>query len=237
MTSDPRKPPHKIPGEPDPGSDDAPPPRGPVRARAKGRLPTGAGPSVRNAAVDDSCYLTGQFLIAMPTMGDPNFERTLIYLCHHAAEGAMGLVVNKPMSDLKFVDILSQLDIERTAPCDRILVHRGGPVDRARGFVLHTADYDRQGTMKVDGDIALSATTEILRAIASGTGPRRSLMALGYAGWGGGQLDAEIKQNAWLSVPADDDILFSPDVGTKWERALAKLGVSAAVLSSTAGRA
>lgn len=182
-------------------------------------------------------YLTGQFLIAMPTMDDPNFQRTLIYVCHHAEEGAMGLIVNKPLTDLKFVDILSQLDIEQTAPCDRIIVHRGGPVDRARGFVLHTADYDRQGTLKVNGDIALSATTEILRAIASGAGPKRSLMALGYAGWGEGQLDYEIKQNAWLSVPADDDILFSPDVDTKWERALAKLGVSAALLSGTAGHA
>ncbi|MCB2108666.1 MAG: YqgE/AlgH family protein [Rhodobacteraceae bacterium] len=184
-----------------------------------------------------SDYLTGQFLVAMPAMGDPQFERTVIYLCHHAAEGAMGLIVNKPLTDLKFPDVLEQLKIEPTEPCDRILVHRGGPVDRARGFVLHSTDYDNQGTLKVNDAVALSATTEILRAIANGQGPRHSLMALGYSGWGEGQLDNEIKQNAWLNVPADEDLLFSIDVDKKWERALGKLGISPALLSGTAGHA
>jgi putative transcriptional regulator len=184
-----------------------------------------------------SGYLVGQFLVAMPTMGDPRFERTVIYMCAHSAEGAMGLIVNKPIRDLKLPDILSQLGIETTAPCERIHIHRGGPVETARGFVLHSADYEREGTLKVNSEICLSATTEILRAIAAGDGPQRSLMALGYSGWGRGQLDEEIKQNAWLNVPADEELLFSDDFEHKWERALAKIGVSAALLSGSAGRA
>jgi putative transcriptional regulator len=182
-------------------------------------------------------YLVGQFLAAMPAMADPRFERTVIYMCAHSAEGAMGLIINKPMKDLKVPDILSQLGITISGKCDLIHVHRGGPVETARGFVLHSADYDREGTLKVNSEICLSATTEILRAIASGQGPRRSLMALGYAGWGQGQLDGEIKQNAWLSVPADEDLLFSPESELKWERVLAKIGVSPHLLSGTAGHA
>lgn len=182
-------------------------------------------------------YLVGQFLVAMPTMGDPRFDRTVIYMCAHSADGAMGLVVNKPLKDIKLAEILVQLGIEPKIPCEKILVHRGGPVDAARGFVLHSADYEREGTLKVNSDICLSATTDILRAIASGEGPNRSLMALGYAGWGKGQLDEEIKQNAWLSVPADPDLLFSDDIDNKWSKVLAKIGVSPALLSGAAGHA
>jgi putative transcriptional regulator len=173
----------------------------------------------------------------MPGMADPRFENTVIYMCHHASDGAMGLIVNRSLEDIAFSDILGQLDIKAGRSCDHIRVHRGGPVETSRGFVLHTADYKREGTLIVSDAIALSATTEVLRAIAYGEGPSRSLMALGYAGWGEGQLDEEIKHNAWLSVPADLDLLFSPDLGGKWTGALGKLGINPAMLSASAGHA
>lgn len=186
-----------------------------------------------------SGYLTGQFLVAMPSMTDPRFERSVIYMCAHSPEEAMGLIVNKPVDDLCFADILKQLDIKpHSAASSEIYVHRGGPVGARRGFVLHSTDYYQEdGTMKVSGDIALSATTEILRAIAEGNGPDHYFMALGYAGWGAGQLDEEIKNNAWLSVPADAGILFSPDCEKKWDAALASLGISPHMLSGQSGRA
>lgn len=184
-----------------------------------------------------SGYLVGQFLAAMPAMTDPRFERSVIYICAHSAEGAMGLIVNKPMKDIQLPEILGQLGIETKTSCEKIQIHRGGPVETARGFVLHSADYEREGTLKVNSEICLSATTEILRAIASGEGPERSLMALGYSGWGGGQLDEEIKQNAWLNIPADEQLLFSEDFDQKWQRALAKIGVSPHLLSGVAGHA
>ena len=181
--------------------------------------------------------MVGQFLAAMPAMSDPRFERSVIYICAHSAEGAMGLIVNKPLKDIKLPEILGQLGIETKNACENIHIHRGGPVETARGFVLHSADYERDGTLKVNSEICLSATTDILRAIASGEGPQRSLMALGYSGWGSGQLDDEIKQNAWLNIPGDDELLFSEDFEKKWERALAKIGVSPALLSGVAGHA
>ena len=184
-----------------------------------------------------SGYLVGQFLAAMPAMTDPRFERSVIYICAHSAEGAMGLVVNKPMKDIQLPEILGQLGIETKTGCEKIQIHRGGPVETARGFVLHSSDYEREGTLKVNSEICLSATTEILRAIASGEGPERSLMALGYSGWGGGQLDEEIKQNAWLNIPGDEQLLFSEDFDAKWQRALAKIGVSPHLLSGVAGHA
>ncbi|TAL00719.1 MAG: YqgE/AlgH family protein [Rhodospirillaceae bacterium] len=194
-------------------------------------------PMSTGTSILSSSYLVGQFLVSMPAMADPRFENTVIYMCHHASDGAMGLVVNRCIEDLAFRDILAQLDIKPGRSCDDIRVHRGGPVETSRGFVLHTTDYKREGTLVVSSDIALSATTEVLRAIAGGEGPSRSLMALGYAGWGEGQLDEEIKQNAWLSVPADLDLLFADDLGSKWVRALGKLGINPAMLSASAGHA
>jgi putative transcriptional regulator len=184
----------------------------------------------------ESGYLTGQFLVAMPGMADPRFHRAVIYMCAHTPENAMGLVVNKPMQDLRFVDILENLNITpRSSNCTAIHVHRGGPVERQRGFVLHSSEYQRDGTLVLNERIALSATTEILKAIAEGSGPRQNLMALGYSGWGPGQLDDEIKRNAWLSVPADADLLFSGNFGCKWEQAMAKLGIAPHLLSHEAG--
>ena len=184
-----------------------------------------------------SPYLASQLLVSMPGMADPRFENAVIYMCHHADDGAMGLIINRSIKDIAFSDVLSQLDIDTGQNCDHIRVHRGGPVETSRGFVLHTADYRREGTLIVNDGIALSATTEILRAIAAGDGPLQSLTALGYAGWGKGQLDEEIKHNTWLSVPADNELLFGEDLGSKWAQALGKLGINPAMLSATAGRA
>lgn len=182
-------------------------------------------------------YLTGQLLIAMPTMADPRFARTVIYLCAHNADGAMGLVINKPMPSLSFGDLLEQLDIQIPLPTEETQVLLGGPVEGGRGFVLHTTDFVRDGTMIVDEAVAMTATVDILKAIASGEGPRNHLLALGYAGWGPGQLDSEIQANGWLSAPADEKILFDTDLSTKWERAIAKLGIAPHMLSGDAGHA
>ncbi len=184
-------------------------------------------------------YLTGQLLVAMPGMTDPRFDRAVIYMCVHSLdEGAMGLIVNKPLPDVRFGDILHNLNIKPLSnSCTSVQVHRGGPVQTQLGFILHSGDYQRDGTLAVSSEICLSTTTEILKAIAEGTGPQKNLMALGYAGWDSRQLDDEIKRNAWLNVPADADLLFSTDYDSKWDKAIAKLGISAHQLSSTAGHA
>lgn len=182
-------------------------------------------------------YLTGQMLIAMPGMQDPRFVKTVIYLCAHNAEGAMGLVVNRLIESLTFPDLLAQLGIESVGIGDQIKIHFGGPVESSRGFVLHTADYLRDATLQVDESVALTATIDILKAIATGGGPRQSLLALGYAGWGPGQLDNEIKANGWLHVPADDRLLFGADMDAKWEQAMGKIGIDPRMLSEEAGHA
>lgn len=185
-----------------------------------------------------SGYLERQLLIAMPSMGDPRFSRTVIYMCSHNAEGAMGLVINKPYPGLTFPNLLTQLGIESTAEND-ITVRLGGPVETGRGFVLHSTDYMRQGSVKIDESIGigLTATLDVLRAIATGTGPQHSLFALGYAGWGAGQLDTEIQENAWLAVPADFGLVFESDLDSLWDRAVRKIGIDVAKLSSVSGHA
>jgi putative transcriptional regulator len=181
--------------------------------------------------------LTGSLLVAMPSMTDERFERTVIFVCAHSEDGAMGLVVNKLMDDLTLPALLRQLKIEPGAAQDDEPIHYGGPVESSRGFVLHTADYVQESTMVITDNVALTATIEVLRAIARGEGPARKVMALGYAGWSAGQLDSEIQANGWLSVPADEELLFGADHAHKWERALAKLGVTPALLSGEAGHA
>jgi len=187
-------------------------------------------------SMEDS-YLVGQLLVAMPGMQDTRFAKTVIYMCAHNAEGAMGLVVNRLLDALSFPDLLEQLDIDTSSTMDDVEVHFGGPVETGRGFVLHSPDYLQEGTMVVADGVALTATVEILRAIASGNGPQRHLLALGYAGWGPGQLDSEIKANGWLNVGADDGLVFDPDLNTKWDRAMAKLGIDPSMLSEAAGHA
>jgi putative transcriptional regulator len=189
------------------------------------------------AARGKSGYLDGQLLIAMPTMGDPRFQKTVIYVCAHSARGAMGLVVNKAIDQISFPDLLQQLKIDADSPSEHIRVHFGGPVETGRGFVLHTADYRQEATLVVGEDVALTATVDILKAIAGGKGPRRSLLALGYAGWGPGQLDQEIQANGWLTAEADVELVFDANLDVKWPKAVAKLGIDLSHLSSEAGHA
>lgn len=190
-----------------------------------------------DATQSHSGYLTGQFLIAMPAMSDPRFQRTVIYVCVHNAEGAMGLVVNRLVESLTFDELLEQLDIPSPRAEDAIRVHFGGPVESGRGFVLHSTEYHNDGTVVMDNGIGLTATVDILRDIADGEGPRDTLLALGYAGWGPGQLDAEIQENAWLTVPAEADLLFNAALDQKWDRAVSMLGFDPNLLSSVSGRA
>lgn len=179
----------------------------------------------------------GQLLIAVPHMEDPRFRHSVVYLCSHSRSGAVGLVVNKLINDMPFADLLEQLDIERSERANGIRVHFGGPVEPGRGFVLHTTDYTIEGTTEVAGGMALTATTDILRDMALGVGPAHSLLALGYSGWGPGQLDREIQDNGWLVVPPDHALLFDADIDSKWQRAYAKLGVEPGALSQAIGRA
>jgi putative transcriptional regulator len=186
--------------------------------------------------------LTGQLLVAMPQMQDPRFARSVVYLCAHSGEaGAMGLVVNKTIDALTIDELYSHLKIEpgrqRTMANRPLPVHFGGPVDPGRGFVLHSVDYREEATLGIGDEFAMTATLDILRAMGKGEGPRQSLLALGYAGWAPGQLDAEIHANGWLSVAADADIVFDEADDSKWQRALAKLGVSPEMLSTDAGHA
>ena len=188
-------------------------------------------------------YLDGQFLVAMPGMKDDRFARSVIYLCAHSEEGAMGLIINQ-VQDLRFPDLLVQLGILeeceaiKMPPQTRdIVVRHGGPVDRSRGFVLHTGDYVVDSSMPVDGEVCLTATVDILRAMSTGSGPHRALMALGYAGWGAGQLEGEIAENGWLTCPASADMLFDGDIDSKYDRILAQIGVNLVHFSETAGHA
>jgi putative transcriptional regulator len=190
-------------------------------------------------------FLDGQLLIAMPSMADKRFARAVVYICAHSGDGAMGIVINKLANEVNFRDLLVQLDIvqaqnEPDLPggVDNIRVHRGGPVETGRGFVLHSADFFiENATLAIDDGICLTATLEILRAISDGRGPDRALLALGYAGWAPGQLEFEIQANGWLHSQADRSILFDPDIDSKYDRALAKIGIEPAMLSTDAGHA
>lgn len=184
-----------------------------------------------------SGYLTGQLLVAMPAMQDPRFERSVIYMCIHNADGAMGLIVNRALESLTFRDLLSQLELDVADLSADIAVQYGGPVETGRGFVLHTLEYEQDGTIVVDNKVGLTATIEVLRDIAVDQGPKRAILALGYAGWGPGQLDSEIQQNAWLNVAADDAIMFDTEISSRWERAIAKIGVDLSLLSGDHGHA
>lgn len=190
-----------------------------------------------------SGFLDDQFLIAMPGMKDERFARSVIYICAHSEEGAMGLIINQAQQ-LLFPDLLVQLGIvdERQAirlpaRARDLVVRHGGPVDRSRGFVLHSDDYMVESSMPVSDDVCLTATVDILRVISSGKGPRHALMALGYSGWGAGQLEHEIAENGWLTCPANLELLFDPDIERKYDRILASIGVDPAHLSMDAGHA
>ena len=184
-----------------------------------------------------SGYLAGQLLIAMPQMQDSRFQKSVLYLCVHTERGAMGLVINKVLDSLTVPELMAHLDVPTEQPLKPEKVHFGGPVETTRGFVLHSNDYVDDGTQLVGDGLALTATLDILRAIGRGEGPRQILLALGYAGWGPGQLDAEIQANSWLHAPADNSIVFEIDNDAKWERAVSRIGIDARMLSSEAGHA
>ena len=187
--------------------------------------------------------LEGHVLIAMPNMPDPKFEQAVVFLCAHSKDGAMGLVLNKLVSNITFLDLLSQLRIRSNAKAvPGMPIQFGGPVETGRGFVLHTPDYSAgESTMKVGNhiglNVGLTATVDVLKAIAEGKGPKASMLALGYAGWEPGQLEREIGQNGWLTCPADEYLLFGPDLRSKWDYAIRKLGFNPSQLSRDTGRA
>lgn len=192
-----------------------------------------------------SGYLDGQMLVAMPTMSDERFQRTVIYLCAHSAEGAMGIVLNRPAADVSFSELLVQLGIVSDAEeirfpsrVDRMSVLMGGPVETSRGFVLHSPDFFiDESTLSIDDEVCLTATIDILRAIAKGKGPRSAVLALGYAGWSAGQLESEIQANGWLNCPPDPSLVFGSSLDVKYDLALRKIGIDIAALSSEAGHA
>ena len=188
-------------------------------------------------------FLEDQFLIAMPGMKDDRFARSVIYVCAHSDEGAMGLIINQSQQML-FPDLLVQLGILNEQEAIRLpaetrdfVVRNGGPVDRSRGFVLHSGDYTVESSLPVSDDICLTARGDILRAVSAGRGPRLALMALGYSGWGAGQLESEIAENGWLTCPATPDLLFDTDIERKYDRILASIGIDIAHLSHMAGHA
>jgi putative transcriptional regulator len=199
----------------------------------------------KKTVVPDTKTLAGQFLIAMPGMTDKRFARTVVYLCVHSPDNTMGIIINRRADNISFSELLEHLDLEdligkgdEAPDVADMEVHIGGPVETSRGFVLHTPDYkSKSRTLEVEGDICLTATVDILKAMARGKGPSRALLALGYAGWAGGQLEAEIRANAWLHCAADADIIFDPLIEQKYERALWELGVDPGHLVSDAGHA
>lgn len=182
-----------------------------------------------------SLYFENKLLLAMPAMSDPRFARGVIYMCSHDASGAMGLVINTAIENMDFKGLLDQLSIETELQASDITIHAGGPVEPGRGFVLHSADYVQESTMIVSQTTALTATVDILKAIAEGNGPVNHLITIGYAGWGPGQLEEEIQANGWMIADADEEIIFHTELEHKWPRAMAMLGVDIAMLSSDAG--
>lgn len=182
--------------------------------------------------------LDGQLLVAMPSMSDPRFKKTVIYICSHSNEGAMGIVINRPHKTMQFSELLAQLNIEPEGGAPKVQVLSGGPVEQGRGFVLHSQDYFTEGaTLQVEPGLSLTATTDVLRALAKGNGPQRAIFALGYAGWGAGQLEQELIDNAWINVEGDADLVFGSDFDAKYSAALNKLGIDPRLLSSEAGHA
>jgi putative transcriptional regulator len=209
-----------------------------IPKKGPGRKSQSGEPSARG-------YLDGQMLIASPSMSDDRFAKTLVYICAHSPEGAMGIVVNQPANNIKFPDLLVQLNvvpdgdaIQVATRHDDVIVLKGGPVETGRGFVLHSNDFFiEHSTLPIDNGICLTATLDILKAIAHGEGPQSAVLALGYAGWAPGQLENEITENGWLNCDADKDLIFGGDTGTKYEAAMRKLGIDLGKLSSEAGHA
>ena len=182
--------------------------------------------------------LTGQLLIAMPGMGDTRFEHAVVLICAHSEEGAMGLIINKPTEDVALADLLEQVKITPVEGAPELGVHFGGPVETGRGFVLHGRDYrSALNTLDVSGRFGLTATLDVLEDLAAGEGPKNAIVALGYSGWGPGQLEDEISHNGWLTCAASSELVFTKADDAKWEAALHSIGVEALLLSADAGHA
>src|SRR5262249_51605459 len=190
-------------------------------------------------------YLDGQMLIAMPAMNDERFARAVIYVCAHSTEGAMGIIVNHPAANIKFPDLLVQLEvipaserIQLPTRAEDVKVLKGGPVETGRGFVLHSSDFFiENSTLPIDERVCLTATLDILKAIARGKGPARAILALGYSGWGRGQLGQEMQDQGWPQCAADAELIFGQDTEMKYEKALRKIGIDLGMLSSESGHA
>ncbi len=199
---------------------------------------------IRTKHTISSGFLDGQLLIAMPAMTDKRFARSVVYMCAHSKDGAMGIIINQRASHINFPALMERLGLSAVAAGSRVTgladrpVHVGGPVETGRGFVLHSSDYAASdSTLQIDSKVCLTATVDILKAIAAGIGPHQSILALGYASWGAGQLEDELAANGWLTCPSDPDLVFSSDLDLKYTRALATLGVDLSHLSSNAGHA
>ena len=194
--------------------------------------------SSKPKAESGESFLEGKLLIAMPGMPDPRFEKSVILMCAHSAKGAMGLIVNKPIEGLSFRELMSKFNIDVAEGTRHTPILFGGPVHVGRGFVVHSSDYgSNESTLAITSEISLTATTDILEAISHGHGPSKSMLALGYAGWGEGQIEGEILANGWIHCDADPKLIFDTDHDAKWETAIAKLGAAVAGLSAEAGRA
>jgi len=181
-------------------------------------------------------YLTGQLLVAMPHMEDKRFARSVVFVCAHSAEGAMGIIVNKVMDNISFDELLQQLKLEG-GPRSGQAVHYGGPVESGQGFILHSIDYRHESSLVVSERYALTTTIDVLRAIIDGQGPRHSIFALGYAGWAPGQLDDEIQANGWLHLPADDTAVFTLEPDAKWQYCMRRIGIDSGRLTTESGHA
>ena len=194
------------------------------------------GPRVYNPSMD-SAFLSNHFLIAMPAMGDPNFDRTVTFICEHTADGALGLVINRP-TNLDLSDIFSQMSANSDEPAvNATPILQGGPVQVERGFVIHDGDREWNSTLRVSDAVRVTTSRDILESMAAGQGPARSLVAIGYAGWGAGQLETEMAANAWLTVPATEEILFDVPFDQRWRAAAALIGIDLDLLSPEAGHA
>src|SRR6187551_2431270 len=201
--------------------------------------------TMQQSAAPGRGYLDGQMLIAMPAMSDERFTRAVIYVCAHSTEGAMGIIVNQPAQNIKFPDLLVQLEVIPAAEriqlpgrAEDVTVLKGGPVETERGFVLHSADFFiENSTLPIDEGVCLTATLDILKAIARGNGPASAILALGYAGWSPGQLENELQQNGWLHCSPDPELIFGADVAAKYDRAMQKIGIRPGMLSSDVGHA
>ena len=220
-----------APGEP-------PAPRSPDMPSATENRTVHMTPASASRTIEGENFLEGKLLIALPGMADPRFEKSVIFMCAHSLDGAMGIMINRAVEGLRFHELMDKLELEITPGTRDVPVLYGGPVETGRGFVLHSGDYEsEESTLPVSEDVSLTASVDILRAMGKGNGPKKAIFALGYAGWGPGQIEDEIRANGWIHCDADASLLFDAQLGLKWASALRKLGIDASGLSAHTGQA